>query len=531
MVRMNERKKENRGSSHSSGVGVMAGVGLMVVLVLAGAVSHGVAEGTPLDEYVWLPDASYEWQVVGTKRGDGYTQHTLELTSQTWLTTREVDRPVWRHWLLIVVPDTVRHRTVALWADGGSNGGTPPADAFVLVTDLARNTATVTAELRMIPNQPLQFSDENSTRYEDALIAYTWDKFLRTKEPNWILQLPMAKSTVRAMDAIQEFLPSIGLAADNFILAGASKRGWTVYLGAIVDQRVIGVAPIVIDVPNLIPVFNHHYQCYGRWAAALKDYQALNLMGWLNTPDFQDLANIIDPYEYRERLTIPKYIMAATGDEFFIPDNSKFYFHEFQGSKYLRYFPNCEHSMAGHLEDARRGMEAWLQMVVYNWPQPKFTWTVEEGTRKITVRTETEVESVWVWQVTNPRTRNFMLWATWPDVWRATRLAPVDAARTTYEAAISAPAPPGYTAFFVELRYRTPAHDTNPDAPLLRFTTDTSVVPDVYPFGPCGVECSCMPDNCPPPRPLLDNPHSNSNSNSNDKPFHDAQEAVPLLLR
>ena len=52
------------------------------------------------------------------------------------------------------------------------------------------------------------------------------------------------------------------------------------------------------------------------------------------------LLKIEDPYEYRDRLTMPKYLVNATGDQFFLPDSSQFYFDELKGEKYLRYVPN-----------------------------------------------------------------------------------------------------------------------------------------------------------------------------------------------
>lgn len=52
-----------------------------------------------------------------------------------------------------------------------------------------------------------------------------------------------------------------------------------------------------------------------------------------------------DPYEYRARLTMPKMIINATGDQFFVPDSSRFYFDALPGEKHLRYVPNADHSM------------------------------------------------------------------------------------------------------------------------------------------------------------------------------------------
>src|SRR5437762_3472240 len=44
---------------------------------------------------------------------------------------------------------------------------------------------------------------------------------------------------------------------------------------------------------------------------------------------------------------MPKFIVNSTGDQYFPPDSAKFYFHDLQGVKYLRYVPNTNHSLAG----------------------------------------------------------------------------------------------------------------------------------------------------------------------------------------
>ena len=42
---------------------------------------------------------------------------------------------------------------------------------------------------------------------------------------------------------------------------------------------------------------------------------------------------------------MPKYIITTSSDEFFIPDDSHYYFNDLPGEKYLRVLPNAEHEL------------------------------------------------------------------------------------------------------------------------------------------------------------------------------------------
>ncbi len=42
---------------------------------------------------------------------------------------------------------------------------------------------------------------------------------------------------------------------------------------------------------------------------------------------------IEEPYEYRDRLTMPKFLINAADDQFFLPDSSQFYFDDLKGEK------------------------------------------------------------------------------------------------------------------------------------------------------------------------------------------------------
>jgi PhoPQ-activated pathogenicity-related protein len=429
-------------------------------------------ERTALDNYVAAPDTNYSYHVLSTNRGIDQTSYVLEMTSQAWLTTNEVDRPVWKHWMIIVRPDKLSSSKALLFISGGANGGAPPGSADGNMVQIALAAKSVVTELKMVPNQPLVFAGETEQRKEDSLIAYTWDKFLRTSDPKWPARLPMTKAAVRAMDTVTAFCasPEGGNAkVDSFVVAGGSKRGWTTWTTAAVDKRVVAIIPIVIDVLNMEPSMMHHYGAYGFWAPSIGNYTAFKIMEWMGTPENRALMKIEEPYQYLQRFTMPKFIINASGDQFFLPDSSQFYFDALPGVKYLRYVPNADHGLKN--TDAYQTLTTCFNAIVNNSPLPQFSWKLEED-GSIRVTTKDKPVAATLWQATNPNARDFRLETLGPK-WGNTLLT--EQGSGVYIGKVPVPAK-GWTAFFVELMF--PAGES----PSFKFTTQVRVVPDVLPY-------------------------------------------------
>jgi PhoPQ-activated pathogenicity-related protein len=439
---------------------------------LASAKPRTTTHPTALDRYVAAPDSSYAWNMAISLRDESATGYALNLTSQTWLTTNEVNRTEWKHWLLVVKPDNLAHSTALLFISGGANRGDKPPMPTKELINIAKATKSVVVELKMVPNQPLIFGNDGIERTEDDLIAYTWDKFLRTGDEKWPARLPMTKAAVRAMDAVTEFLASEAggkTTVDTFVVAGGSKRGWTTWTTAIVDDRVVAIAPLVIDVLNTEESMKHHFQAYGFFAPAVGNYTEHHIMDWIGTPESKALYAIEDPFSYRDRLTMPKLLMNATGDQFFLPDSSQFYFGDLPGVKYLRYVPNGDHSLRN--TDAYQTLLAWHHATVNKVPLPQFTWQDgADGT--LTVTTQTQPKQVLLWQGHNDAVRDFRLEVAGP-IYHSVPLTP-DAAGN-YVAHIPKPAK-GWTAYFAELTFDVGA------ATPLKLTTSVRVTPDTLPF-------------------------------------------------
>jgi PhoPQ-activated pathogenicity-related protein len=427
---------------------------------------------TALDRYVAKPDATYSWKVVRTVEGNPLTQFIVDLKSQTWRTADEVDRPVWQHWLTVVKPSKPTSKIAFLRITGGANGGEPPQSAEAATIRLAEVTNSVVAELKMVPNQPLVLHHDGVRRSEDDFIAYTWDQFIKTGDETWPARLPMVKSAVRAMDCVQELLASDQggrVAIEKFVVSGGSKRGWTTWCTAAVDKRVVAAIPIVIDVINVPACSRHHVAAYGFYAQAIGDYVRHNIKTRIDHPRTKLLYEIEDPYSYRDRLTMPKFVVNAAGDQYFPPDSSQFYFGDLQGEKYLRYVPNADHSLRD--SDAMESIIAFYQSVLAGTSRPKYSWTFEND-GSIRVTSETPPKAVTLWQATNPKARDFRVLSI-GKAYQGQTLS--DQGAKTFVAKIDPP-PAGWTAFFVELTY-----DIGQSFPL-KLSTAVRILPDTLPF-------------------------------------------------
>jgi PhoPQ-activated pathogenicity-related protein len=167
---------------------------------------------------------------------------------------------------------------------------------------------------------------------------------------------------------------------------------------------------------------------------------------------------------------MPKLLINSTGDQYFLPDNSQFYFDALPGIKYLRYVPNTDHSLAR--SDAHETLLAFYGAFLQNRPMPKFSWKLQDD-GSIRVETTDRPTRVKLWQATNPTARDFRLQVLGAK-WIGTDLTAQQ--EGVYIAKVTTPAK-GWTAFMAELTY--PNSD---DLPPFKFTTPVRVVPDTLPF-------------------------------------------------
>jgi len=320
---------------------------LMIALTVCGLSVAAAAELTgPLAEYVAQQDDSYGW----TKRREGDLLGgkfvELTLTSQTW---RGI---VWKHSLFVYQPADVPDASQALLLIAGGRWrpelAEPPQEQdlklpkeAMIVATLGNKLKSPVATIMHVPQQPIF---DGLT--EDAAISYTFAEYMKTGDKTWPLLLPMVKSAVRAMDATQEFAKQDwGLEIKNFTVTGASKRGWTTWLTGAVDDRANAIAPMVIDTLNMNEQMKHQFASWGKYSEQIEDYTTKGLQNIFETPRGRALAEIVDPFYYKDALDKPKLILNGTNDRYWTLDALNLYWGELPGEKHVLYVPNRGHDL------------------------------------------------------------------------------------------------------------------------------------------------------------------------------------------
>lgn len=404
------------------------------------------AQNGALKRYVDAPDKSYGFveREKGAYPGVEYVE--LTLTSQTWKNIP------WRHRLFVIRPTGGVQGKQALmmiaggsWHDDRDMGPlTEPKRhhrrELAIMSALATRLRTPVAVLLNVPRQPML-----EGRKEDALIALTFDKYLTSGDETWPLLLPMTKSAVRAMDAVQAYASRHWkLTLESFTVTGASKRGWTTWLTAAVDSRVTAIAPMVIDMLNIAPQMKHQVQTFGEYSNKIHDYTERNLQQRLSSDDGKKLRQIVDPYAYRDRIRQPKIVLLGTNDRYWPVDALNLYWEGLTGPKYITYVPNQGHNLRD-LVRVSGAVAAIHRQASGDLTLPKLTWRYGKSDRHATLQVTSDIapQGGQMWSATSD-SRDFR-----DATWSASPLTGKDGHHRC-----SLPKPKsGYAAMFAELRF------------------------------------------------------------------------------
>ena len=391
--------------------------------------------------YIRKPEPAYSWKLVSKNKLPLIgTVYQIELISQTW---QDI---VWKHDLAVVMPDGISPKsTMLLWNQGGKHSSA----SALMAADFARKMRAPVAFLYGIPNQPLLGNQK-----EDALITETFVRYLETRDANWPLLFPMVKSLIKAMDTLQAFSRQEWKhELKEFVVTGASKRGWTSWLTAATnDPRVKAIAPMVIDTLNMQKQMSYQLESYGAYSEQIRDYTRRKLVPPPRSPEAQKLWEMVDPWVYRDRIQLPKLIINGTNDPYWTQDALNLYWDDLKGDKWVCYVPNAGHDLAQQNEDGKKDriraintLSAFARVQAEGRSLPRLNWKHEDNGSKYRLRVESDVvpKAVRLW-FADAQTRDFRQ-STWKSL-------PIEPNGKTLAAEISGP-DKGCRVFYVECEY------------------------------------------------------------------------------
>ncbi len=254
--------------------------------------------------------------------------HLFNILSQVW------KKIPWRHDLLIILPPQYETDIVFVYLTGGS---------FIFDRELLTQGVKLSNVVKVpvviiydIPNQPL------FGYTEDSLVAYTFENFLETEDPTWVLLYPMSKSVSVSLTFLNEYFKNDNI---SFIVGGVSKRGWTCWLSSACDKRIKAIVPSSINLLNLEKHMELQIEEFGNYSYELEPYTRRGLTREkVEEEKAIKLLKIVDPYYYIDDLKIPKYVLVGSNDPYWPLTSGKLYFPELLGEKFYIVMPNTGHT-------------------------------------------------------------------------------------------------------------------------------------------------------------------------------------------
>ena len=476
---------------------------------------------TELDDYVSVVDDVYGWTNSNASfTFPGYTAHFFNLTSLRYLTPELTDRSIWTHTMIYIIPTKVNPAcdTALIYATWGKNGK-PWKDDIQYDTDIAVASQAALASgcpaiaLYEIPNQNLCFFDVPGKPFcgsEDSIIGYSFNRYLyQNKSADWLLLFPMVKATIRAMDAITDISATVfnNPAITKFVIAGASKRGWTTWLVGSVDPvpgRIRAIIPFVLDAIGFRSFLDRQWESYQGYTFALQPYvdQGLATAPVARPTEYARWAWNIDPYCYRQRLTMPKLAMNSVGDEFQLIDDQRTWAHEMPGEMKTILLKDADHMMVTNFGLVVKAFTGFYNSIIYGRPRPTYTWSIDDVSGMITLNSSVTPSSVDIIYQHTPTTLR-----DWRDVvrnatceiklmgeclrfvfWNSNSVT-IQPGQTVFQANLPEATPAGhFTAFYIQVTYDESITGGMPQV----YASPASVLPKAYPFAPCGANCQAI---------------------------------------
>jgi PhoPQ-activated pathogenicity-related protein len=179
----------------------------------------------------------------------------------------------------------------------------------------------------------------------------------------------------------------------------------------------------------------------------IEDYVKLGIPQQVHTGQGQAITTMVDPYSYRDKLTMPKLIINGTNDEYWPVDAIKNYLGDIPGENYLLYVQNAGHGL-GDGKKALTSLSAFFGRTVAQASYPVCKWSLTTEEQRVVLSVETtqdDLLGVWL-RTASSDDRDFR-----DAIWGGQEITAMHS--NPVQVSVKLPET-GYRAFFVDLEYK-----------------------------------------------------------------------------
>jgi PhoPQ-activated pathogenicity-related protein len=118
----------------------------------------------------------------------------------------------------------------------------------------------------------------------------------------------------------------------------------------------------------------------------------------LTSREGRHLAEIVDPYQYRSRITVPTLVVKGANDPYWAADATSYYWDGLRQPKWLVTAPNAGHGLGDKIK-AIETIGAFARSLAgeFTLPKPSFSWDYRKGHFRCRVRSKETPVAVKIW--------------------------------------------------------------------------------------------------------------------------------------
>ena len=282
----------------------------------------------------------------------------------------------WTHKLIYLEPQPANSSLILVVA-GGLGPGNATSNTLKYITEASAASGVPVAVLTGLPNTPPGVDGE-------LLLAISNAEALRTGDPTRSLVYPMAQAYIKAMSLIERIS---SVSPSGFVVSGGCMRGWTAWVVARHDPRVVAIVPRSFNVVRITDSFHAHVDVYGqcRGPIHMLEEQLGTLENFEELPGYENFMVEYNPVDFVSKVGGKPILVLMGANDCLFPPGLEEAYTQLHPDFHVVYMPNTTHMGLHALKETWTTIMAFVKHVEDGRRWPELTAKITKSDGGITV--------------------------------------------------------------------------------------------------------------------------------------------------